>query len=43
MKIIDRAIAALNRSNLSFGIREAVILSIAGVAIAGIVAYYRVR
>lgn len=42
MKIIDRAIATLERANLSFGLREAVILSLAGVAIASIVAYYHV-
>ena len=42
MRIIDRTIAALNRANLSFGIREAVILSLAGIAIASIVAYYHV-
>ena len=42
MRIIERAIAALNRANLSFGLREAVILSLAGIAIASIVAYYHV-
>jgi len=42
MKIIDRAIASLNRANLSFGLREAVILSLVGIAIASIVAYHQV-
>lgn len=40
MKIIERAIAALDRANLSFGLREAVILSLAGIAVASIVAYH---
>jgi hypothetical protein len=40
MKIIVRAIAALNRANLSFGLREAVILSLVGIAIASMVAYH---
>ena len=43
MRLFNRFIAALDRANLSFGLREAVILSIAGVAIASIVAYYHVR
>jgi hypothetical protein len=43
MKIIDQAIAALDRANLSFGLREAVILSLVGIAIASIVAYYQIR
>ena len=34
MKIIDRTLAAFERANLSFGLREAVILSLAGIAIA---------
>jgi hypothetical protein len=42
MKIIDRAIASLNRANLSFGLREAVILSLVGIAIASLVAYHQV-
>ena len=42
MKIIDRAIDALERAKLSFGLREAVILSLAGIAIASIVAYHQV-
>ena len=40
MRVIDRAIAALDRANLSFGLREAVILSVAGIALASVVAYY---
>jgi len=40
VKIIERAILRLERANLSFGLREAVILSIAGITIAGIVAYH---
>jgi hypothetical protein len=43
MKIIDRAIASLERANLSFGLREAVILSFGGIAIASIVAYHHVN
>lgn len=43
MKVLDRAIATLERAKLSFGIREAVILSLAGIAIASLVAYYHVR
>lgn len=42
MRAIDRVIDALNRANLSFGFREAVILSLVGVAIASIVAYNQV-
>lgn len=42
MKIIERAIETLNRANFSFGFREAVILSLAGIAIASIVAYHQV-
>lgn len=42
MKIIDRIIDALDRANLSFGLREAVILSLVGIAIASIVAYHQV-
>lgn len=42
MKLFDRAIAGLNRANLSFGLREAVIVSLAGIAVASIVAYYHV-
>jgi hypothetical protein len=42
MKIINRTLEALERANLSFGLREAVILSLAGIAIASIVAYHQV-
>jgi len=42
MRIIDRTLAALERANLSFGLREAVILSLVGIAIASIVAYHQV-
>jgi len=40
MKIIDRAIAALDRANLTFGLREAIILSLVGIAIASAVAWH---
>ena len=43
MRILDRLSATLERANLTFGLREAVILSLAGIAIASIVAYYHVR
>lgn len=43
MKILHRVIATLDRANLSFGLREAVILSLAGISIASVVAYYHVR
>jgi hypothetical protein len=36
MKIIDR----LNRANLSFGLREALVLALAGIAIGSAVAYH---
>lgn len=42
MKIIDRVVVSLERANLSFGLREAVILAVAGIAIASIVAYHYV-
>jgi hypothetical protein len=42
MRIIDRAVAALERANLSFGLREALILSLVGIAIASVVAYHQV-
>ena len=42
MKIIERTIAALNRANLSFGLREAVVLSLVGVALASVIAYHYV-
>lgn len=42
MKIIERTIEALDRANLSFGLREAVILCLAGIALASIAAYHHV-
>jgi hypothetical protein len=42
MKSLDKAIAKLNRADLSFGLREAVIMSVVGVAIASAVAYHYV-
>jgi uncharacterized membrane protein YdjX (TVP38/TMEM64 family) len=36
MKIIDR----LNRANLSFGLREALVLALAGIVIGSAVAYH---
>jgi hypothetical protein len=42
MKIIDRVVATLERANLSFGLREAVILALVGIAIASMVAYHYV-
>ena len=42
MKIMDRVITTLERADLSFGLREAVILALAGIAVASIVAYHYV-
>jgi hypothetical protein len=43
MKIVQRAIASINRANLTFGLREAVIMSLVGIAIAGAVAFHYAR
>lgn len=40
MTFIARAIDRLNGGNLSFGLREAIFLSIAGITIAAVVAYH---
>ena len=40
MALLSRAIDRLNRATLSFGLREAVILSVTGIAIAAAVAYH---
>jgi hypothetical protein len=40
MALLSRAIDRLNRANLSFGLREAVILSVAGITIAAAAAYH---
>jgi len=40
MKMLERTIGRLNRANLTFGLREAVVLSFLGVAIASAVAYH---
>jgi hypothetical protein len=43
MKIVQRAIASINRANLTFGLREAVIMSLVGIAIACAVAFHYAR
>lgn len=40
MKMLERTIGKLNHANLTFGFREAVVLSLLGIAIATAVAYH---
>ena len=40
MKIIERATSRLDRSKFTFGLREAIILSLVGIAIASAVAWH---